>query len=56
MDDRKLSTFDLDKLREAFKESVRERNVPASDWTEFAKRFLKQMAAHEPGENLIRRS
>ena len=48
---KRLSAFDLEALREAFKDSVREHNVPISDWAEFAKRFLQQARGHEPGED-----
>jgi hypothetical protein len=48
---KRLSAFDLDALRAAFKDSVSEHNVPASDWAEFAKRFLQQRAGQELAED-----
>ena len=43
-----LSAFDLEALRDAFKDAVREQNVPASDWAEFAKEFLQHKVGQEP--------
>lgn len=44
-----LSAFDLEALRDAFKDAVREQNVPASDWAEFAKEFLQhKVVGQEP--------
>ena len=47
---KRLSAFDLDALREAFKKSVREQNVRAADWAEYAKQFLAQLPHGVPGE------
>ncbi|SFP86711.1 hypothetical protein SAMN03159463_05026 [Mesorhizobium sp. NFR06] len=49
-----LSAFDLDILREAFRKSVREQNIPTSRWVEHARLFIKEMSDDEPGEELIR--
>ena len=45
---KRLSAFDLEALRDAFKDAVREQNVPASDWAEFAKEFLQHKVGQEP--------
>jgi hypothetical protein len=46
----RLSALDLEALRKAFKEEVREQNIPASDWSAFAKKFLEHRVGQEPGE------
>lgn len=49
----RLSAFDLEALREAFKDEVREHNVPASDWARFAKKFLQHRVGQESGEEQV---
>ncbi|MDG4881966.1 hypothetical protein [Mesorhizobium sp. WSM4884] len=39
---KRLSAFDLDELREAFKKSVREQEQTPIDWEECAKQFLER--------------
>ena len=43
-DSQRLSLFDLDAIREAFMKSVREHNVKDSDWGEYARLFIQQVA------------
>lgn len=41
---RDISIFDLDALREAFMQSVRENNVSPAEWGEHAQWFIQQLA------------
>lgn len=43
----RLSVFELDALREAFKRSVRENNVTEIKWAEHAELFVKRMIRKE---------
>ncbi|MDG4882851.1 hypothetical protein [Mesorhizobium sp. WSM4884] len=40
---RRLSAFELDSVREAFRRSVRENNVTEANWAEHAKTFIENM-------------
>jgi hypothetical protein len=48
---KRLSAFDLDDLRDAFKKSVREHDVTPSDWAEFAKQFLSDITNRRLGKD-----
>jgi hypothetical protein len=37
----RLSIFELEALREAFRRSVRENDVPEAEWARHAERFVK---------------
>ncbi|RRI02293.1 hypothetical protein EH240_12555 [Mesorhizobium tamadayense] len=39
---KRISAFDIDALREAFKTSARENGVTGTEWAVFAQIFLKQ--------------
>lgn len=43
----RLSVFELDALREAFKRSVRENNVTEIQWPEHAELFVKRAIGEE---------
>ncbi|RUV94205.1 hypothetical protein EOA75_12180 [Mesorhizobium sp. M1A.F.Ca.IN.022.07.1.1] len=43
----RLSVFELDALREAFKRSVRENNVTEIQWAEHAELFVKSAIGEE---------
>ncbi|WP_192255326.1 hypothetical protein [Mesorhizobium silamurunense] len=43
----RLSVFELDALREAFKRSVRENNVTEIQWAEHAELFVKSAIGKE---------
>ncbi|WP_127285196.1 hypothetical protein [Mesorhizobium sp. M4B.F.Ca.ET.017.02.2.1] len=55
-DNKRLSAFDLDLLREAFQKSAREHGVTAADWAEHAKLFIERTAQSEPGKEFTGRS
>ncbi|TIN90784.1 MAG: hypothetical protein E5Y06_30765 [Mesorhizobium sp.] len=46
------SILDLDALREAFMESVRENNVIAAEWGKHAE-FIRQLADHNLSEDAV---
>jgi len=46
---RRLSAFELDSVREAFRRSVRENNVTEADWAEHAKAFVNNMIGKHGG-------
>jgi len=48
----RLSAFDLDVLRKAFKKSVRDHNVTDAGWAEYAKLFIKQVTNRDPDTQL----
>jgi len=48
----RLSAFDLDVLRKAFKKSVRDHNVTDAGWAEYAKLFIKQVTNGDPDTQL----
>ncbi|MEI9402046.1 hypothetical protein [Mesorhizobium argentiipisi] len=47
------SIFDLDALREAFMESVRENNVSPAEWGEHAEQFIQKLAGHKLTEAAV---
>ncbi|RJT39185.1 hypothetical protein D3227_13305 [Mesorhizobium waimense] len=49
-DRKRLSAFDLDALREAFKKSTRENDIGPADWAEHARLFVEQAIQGEPSE------
>ncbi|MEI9418508.1 hypothetical protein [Mesorhizobium sp. Cs1321R2N1] len=52
-DSQRPSIFDLDALREAFMESVRENNVSPAEWGEHAERFIQRLAGHNLAEAAV---
>ena len=45
----RMSVFDLDALREAFRRSVRDNNIPQVDWAKHAELFVKSAAHPDSG-------
>jgi len=48
----RMSFFDLDILREAFRQSVGKHHISEADWAEHAKLFLEQLVDEEEGREI----
>jgi hypothetical protein len=50
-----VSAYVFDIVREAFRKSVRELNLPEEEWAEHAKLLMREMIGRDPNQNMIDR-